>query len=48
MAIKECDCENKFQDDTYGKGKRVHNEMNKEHGGFRCTVCGKEKSLAAK
>lgn len=46
--ILSCDCQNdkngnpagaKFQDATYGKGKRAHNRTVK---GIRCTVCGRE------
>ncbi len=36
-----CGCENEYQDKKYGKHIRVHNEFNK---GWRCTVCGKEKT----
>ena len=43
MAIKFCTCENKYQDEKYGKNQRVHNAYNKEGGGYRCTVCGKDK-----
>ena len=42
--IKKCDCESKFQDEKYGKGMRIHNERAGKNGGYRCTVCGKEKS----
>ena len=44
-AVKKCNCENTFQDLTYGKGMRVMNlttkgkESAKVH---RCTVCNKE------
>jgi hypothetical protein len=59
MVIAECTCENKFQDEMYGPGRRVHNYMN---GGKaviagmdgavgqykgRCTVCSKEKIVHA-
>ncbi len=46
--IKKCTCAHKFQDKTYGKGKRVMNSMHKRRPGkggwgkvvsFRCTVC---------
>jgi len=47
--ILECkDCNpHKFQDVTYGKNKRVHNEMKIKNTrtndrNYRCTVCGKE------
>lgn len=51
--ILSCSCKSVFQDREYGKGKRVHNEMNpirkgeirlKNQSKFRCTVCGKEKT----
>ena len=43
-AIKQCTCEHEFQDQTYGKYRRVFNEKlaNNRHNGWRCTVCGKE------
>ena len=37
----------KFQDATYGDGKRVHNECAKSGTGsvkFRCTVCKTERT----
>ncbi len=40
MAIKQCSCQSKFQDEKYGKSMRVHN---KTTTGYRCTVCGKDK-----
>ena len=38
--IKKCTCDHKYQDERYGKGERVHNELEgaKE---YRCTVCEK-------
>lgn len=44
--IKPCDCQHKYQDERYGQGNRVHNEMKKEgkSTGWRCTVCGKKKT----
>lgn len=43
--ILKCNCNNEFQDKTYGEGMRVHNKMAKAGRvlGYRCTVCGKEK-----
>ena len=38
--LLRCECESKFQDKAYGKGKRLHNKTN---NGWRCTVCGNEK-----
>ena len=38
--IKYCSCTHIFQDNTYGKGNRVHTEGGKVAS---CTVCGKQK-----
>lgn len=43
MAIKKCNCKSEFQDKKYGKDMRVHNKYIKENGGYRCTVCNKDK-----
>ena len=50
-AIKACDCKvnpetqgtqgANYQDTKYGYGLRVHNASAK---GWRCTICGKERS----
>jgi len=42
MATKiiDCNCEHEYQDQKYGKGKRVANKAPKANG-WRCTVCGK-------
>lgn len=44
--ILSCDCEHAYQDELYGRGKRVHNLL----GGsdrtsplWRCTVCQKKR-----
>ena len=37
------DCNSAFQDRKYGMNMRVGNPL-KEGGGFRCTVCNKEKT----
>ena len=45
--IINCDCKNAFQDETYGKVKRVHNyaaKANGGNGGWRYTVCLKIKN----
>ena len=46
VIIKYCDCKgtpaSEFQDKTYGKGMRVHNEK-LDGKGSTCTCCGKEK-----
>ena len=43
MIIK-CNCEHKFQDKEYGKGKRLATPTSKSKTEiiWRCTVCGKE------
>jgi hypothetical protein len=41
-----CTCKSKYQDEKYGEGVRLHNfarNLNQKRGGYRCTVCGKEK-----
>jgi len=43
--IMKCDCENKFQDETYGKGMRVFTVGMKKNS---CTVCGKAKDATVK
>ena len=43
--IKKCTCKNEYQDKKYGKGKRVHNKFEKDGGGWRCTVCGRDKKI---
>ena len=51
--VLTCTCNSEFQDREYGRGNRVHNPMTKGSGhslqflGFRCTVCGKQKSATA-
>ena len=39
--ITTCTCKHEFQDKKYGENKRV---MNKTGKGYRCTVCGKDKT----
>ncbi len=40
VKIMTCYCTHKFQDEKYGKQKRVFNST-KDDGVYRCTVCGK-------
>ena len=40
-AVLTCTCEHEYQDERYGKNKRLHNKTDK---GYRCTVCGHEKT----
>lgn len=43
--IINCECTHEFQDKRYGPGKRVANVTGgKGNNGWRCTVCGKDKS----
>lgn len=37
VEILPCNCKHEFQDETYGKGNRVHNVNTK--GQAACTVC---------
>lgn len=43
--ILNCTCHHEFQDERYGKGRRVHNPLKVGAKGqtpsFRCTVCEK-------
>jgi hypothetical protein len=42
--VKSCSCSHEYQDKTYGRGNRVHNECGgKNSKGLRCTVCGTKK-----
>lgn len=41
--ILKCTCSHEFQDRTYGKGNRVHNEQ--KGASARCTVCGNSKGI---
>ncbi len=40
--VQRCNCAHKFQDELYGKGKRLFNE--KKDGSWRCTVCGEDRA----
>lgn len=42
--IISCKCEHTFQDELYGKGRRVHNACLNNKA--RCTVCGDVKSIS--
>jgi len=41
----ECLCPHQYQDERYGAHIRIHNETLKhpQGGGWRCTVCKREK-----
>lgn len=38
-SLKQCNCVSDFQDRTYGKNMRIHNDKDGGKGG-KCTVCG--------
>ena len=42
--IKNCTCKHDYQDEKYGKGRRVFNQLAKATGAqeYRCTVCEKK------
>ena len=40
--VKQCNCVSDFQDKTYGKGMRLHNEKLAGKGS-KCTTCGSVK-----
>jgi len=43
--ILKCSCDHKFQDEKYGKSKRVHNACSADKNiQWRCTVCKSVKS----
>lgn len=41
-VVKPCSCRHDYQDDAYGAGLRVHNQVVVKSGPpqHRCTVCG--------
>ena len=44
--ILACSCHNEYQDEKYGRYKRVFNRVNKIEGNnplYRCTICGNER-----
>lgn len=41
--VKQCDCKHDFQDKTYGKNQRLHNQS-EDGKRSTCTVCGKSKN----
>jgi hypothetical protein len=48
IVIKSCTCQHAFQDQEYGKYKRVHNltkKTDKSPQKCRCTVCGDVKEV---
>ena len=48
-AVLICKCEHKYQDEKYGKYKRVHNKAVSTSGdAWTCTVCGLKKGGSGK
>lgn len=45
-VVADCSCKHDFQDERYGKGRRVHILIVKksQQAVKRCTVCAKEKN----
>ncbi len=45
--VSNCKCESIYQDEKYGKGQRVFNELPRsgkgDNGQGRCTICGATK-----
>ena len=48
--ILQCTCIHPYQDKLYGRGKRVHNQMQRSGGAsikYRCTVCKNEREASS-
>ena len=48
--ILSCTCIHPDQDKLHGRGKRVHNQMQRSGGGaikYRCTVCKNEREASS-
>ena len=43
-VISNCTCKHEYQDNRYGKGKRVFN-IKTTNNGATCTVCGTSKTV---
>jgi len=43
-VIINCNCKHEYQDEKYGKGRRVANVTLKDNA--RCTVCGELRSFS--
>jgi len=46
--VLKCNCQNEFQDNTYGKGMRLHSlgqSKGKKNGKAFCTVCKSQKTI---
>ena len=44
--IKSCSCNHAFQDEMYGKGRRVFNIAGKSNESAVCTVCEKRVAMS--
>ena len=44
--IRPCNCKNEYQDNRYGKGRRVKNKTVSES--WRCTVCATDEKQTVK
>jgi hypothetical protein len=43
-VVRACNCHHAYQDETYGVGQRVHNQVVTKAAGppqYRCTVCAR-------
>lgn len=44
--VLRCTCKHEFQDERYGRGKRLHNKLaDKATYDWRCTVCANERNV---
>lgn len=39
LLIKTCNCQHDYQDQKFGKGKRLFNRSGKKDGVDKCSVC---------
>lgn len=44
--VLACSCYQKYQNQIYGHGRRLHNILERSAGMARCTGCGKERSIS--
>jgi len=44
--IRNCNCTHTFQDESYGKGRRVYNIAGKSNESAVCTVCEKRIAMS--
>lgn len=41
--ILRCNCKHEYQDEKYGKERRLHNKAGKDSISWKCTICGSVK-----